>query len=103
MIKLNFHLLKSGQEGLTGAAILIAVAALTSSLLGVFRDALLASSLGLSRSLDIYYASFRVPDFFYNIFVYGAITVGFIPVLTAYLKKDKEEGWQLTSGLCFWL
>lgn len=103
MIKLNFHLLKSGQEGLTGAAILIAIAALTSSLLGVFRDALLASSLGLSRSLDIYYASFRVPDFFYNIFVYGAITVGFIPVLTAYLKKDKEEGWQLTSGLCFWL
>ncbi|MCX6737584.1 MAG: murein biosynthesis integral membrane protein MurJ [Candidatus Parcubacteria bacterium] len=103
MIKINRHILNSGQDGITGAAILIAVAALISSLLGVVRDALLASNLGLSRSLDIYYASFRVPDFFYNIFIYGAITVGFIPVLTAYLKKDKEEAWQLTSGLCFWL
>ncbi len=103
MISFNRHLLKSNQTGLTNAAVLIAVAALISSLLGVVRDALLASHLGLSRSLDIYYAAFRVPDFFYNIFIYGAITVGFIPVLTAYLKKDKQSGWDLTSGLCFCL
>ncbi len=103
MISLNRHFLKSNQTGLTNAAVLIALAALVSSLLGVVRDALLASHLGLSRSLDIYYAAFRVPDFFYNIFIYGAITVGFIPVLTSYLKKDKQSGWDLTSGLCFYL
>ena len=103
MIKFNRHILKNNQIGLTNAAVLIALAALVSSLLGVLRDALLASNLGLTRSLDIYYAAFRVPDFFYNIFIYGAITVGFIPVLTAYLKKDKQSGWSLTSGLCFCL
>jgi putative peptidoglycan lipid II flippase len=59
--------------------------------LGILRNSLLASYLGASRNIDIYYASFRIPDFIFNIFIMGAITAGLIPLFSKYIHTKKDE------------
>jgi len=61
------------------------------SILGLVRNALLASSFGASQNLDIYYASFRLPDLIYNIFILGAISAAFIPLFNDYWHKIKKN------------
>ena len=47
------------------AAYVLAVCALLSQLLALFRDHLLAGAFGAGSTLDIYYAAFRIPDFLF--------------------------------------
>ena len=61
--------------GLHKAALLLAMSAGVSSLLGLFRDRLLAGTFGAGRSLDIYYASFRIPDLLYNVVALSLVSV----------------------------
>src|SRR3989344_2893979 len=51
--------------GLHEAAFLLAVFALGSKALALFRDRLLAHNFGAGAELDVYYAAFRIPDFLY--------------------------------------
>ncbi len=73
------------------SAIIIGFFTLLSSFLGIFRNSLLASYLGSGRNIDIYYASFRIPDFIFNIFIMGAVTAGLIPLFSKYIHTKKEE------------
>ncbi len=75
---------------ITSAAFIIAIATLTSKLLGVFRDSIFASRFPIS-DMDIYYAAFRIPDFIYNIVVLGALSAGFIPIFARLITQDKKE------------
>ncbi|MEA2098167.1 MAG: murein biosynthesis integral membrane protein MurJ [Patescibacteria group bacterium] len=78
-------------NSITAAALILAVASLTSKLLGLFRDRILASSFGFGSELDIYYVAFRIPDFIFNIVVLGALSAGFIPVFTKLVSEKKEK------------
>ena len=81
-----------------GAALLLAIAGLLSRLLGLIRDRILASMFGAGDVLDIYYASFRIPDFLYGVLVLGALSAAFIPVFTkVYIKESPQNAWKLTS------
>ena len=81
-----------------GAALLLAIAGLLSRLLGLIRDRILASMFGAGDVLDIYYASFRIPDFLYGVLVLGALSAAFIPVFTkVYTKESPQNAWKLTS------
>jgi putative peptidoglycan lipid II flippase len=73
------------------SAIIIGFFTLLSSFLGIFRNSLLAIYLGSGRNIDIYYASFRIPDFIFNIFIMGAVTAGLIPLFSKYIHNKKEE------------
>ncbi|MFA5392317.1 MAG: murein biosynthesis integral membrane protein MurJ [Candidatus Paceibacterota bacterium] len=88
-------------ETIFGAGLLMSVLAFLGSLLGIVRYALLASRFGVSHSLDVYYASFRLPDLIYNIFIIGAISAAFIPLFNEYLSKDKEKAWQFSTLIIF--
>ena len=79
------------------AGLLMSALTFIGSLLGLVRNALLASRFGASLTLDIYYASFRLPDLIYNIFILGAISVAFIPLFNEFLTENREKGWQFTS------
>ncbi len=77
-------------HGLHQAAFLLGSFALLSQLLALVRDKLLAHTFGASSSLDLYYASFRIPDFLF-------VTVGslvsmsvIIPFLVDAEGKGKE-------------
>lgn len=81
------------------AVMVLGIAALTSRVLGLIRDRLLAGRFGAGDELDIYFAAFRLPDLVYSILIMGAISSAFIPVFAQYFQKDKKEAWHLTSGL----
>ncbi len=83
------------------SAIIIGVFTLLSSVLGILRNTLLASYLGASRNIDIYYASFRIPDFIFNIFIMGAITAGLIPLFSKYVHTKKEEANSFINSIIF--
>ena len=73
------------------AALVLAVFSLLSQLCGLLRDRLLASMVGPSASLDVYYAAFRIPDFIYtSIASLFSVTV-IIPFITGYLA-EKDGG-----------
>lgn len=99
MLKKFLSSLNGQSKTITSAAIIIGAASLTSKILGVFRDRVLAGEFGAERTLDIYYASFRIPDFIFNILVLGALSAGFIPVFTDYLKKDEKDAWVIVSNV----
>ena len=64
-------------NGLHEAAYLLGVSALASQILALIRDRLFASKFGAGELLDIYYASFRIPDLIYIFIATSAISAGF--------------------------
>ncbi len=95
MIKkfLNFKTKK-----VTFAAGILALAALISRLLGLLRDNLLAN-LFTKAQTDIYFASFRIPDFVYGILITGGIVAAFLPVFASHFKKSKKQAQTLTNNV----
>ena len=71
--------LNSTTKTVTFAAVLLAVSALISRFLGLFRDNLLANLFDKQQT-DIYFAAFRIPDFIYGILITGGIVAAFLPV-----------------------
>lgn len=83
-------------KNITSAAIVLGAASLISRLLGIFRDRVLAGEFGAGIELDMYYAAFRIPDLVFNLLILGALSAGFIPVFTSYLKTPKKA-WELVN------
>ncbi len=85
--------------------LLLGLATLVSSLLGVFRDRLLARNFGATSGegiydLDVYYAAFKIPDLLYFILITGAISAAFIPTFTQYKKEGKlNKAWEFASNM----
>ena len=87
-------------ESVTAAAFIIALSGIVSRILGLLRDRILASQFGAGDTLDVYYASFRVPDLIYNLLILGALSAAFIPIFTGLFSKDrKEEAWKMAAGV----
>ena len=76
---------------LTRAAFTVGAFTLLASLLGMVRDRLLARYFGAGAELDIYYAAFRIPDFFFNTIMVGLTSSAFLPVLTRFLHKPDTK------------
>lgn len=92
MVKRFFKLINREVDGLHQAAYLLAFFAFLSQLLALVRDRILAATFGAGNILDIYYASFRIPDFIF-ITVGSMVSVSvLIPFLVEKMKKGPEEG-----------
>lgn len=81
------------------AALTVGVMTLLTKLVALVRDALLASRIGPGPELDAYYAAFRLPDFIFNIFVLGTLSVAFIPVFTHQLTKNRAQAERLAASV----
>jgi|SRR3989338_8746559 len=91
MVKRIINLLNKEISGLHEAAYLLAVFTFASQLLALIRDRSLASFFGAGETLDIYYASFRIPDFiFITIASIVSISV-LIPFLADKSRKENDE------------
>jgi putative peptidoglycan lipid II flippase len=86
-------------QSVAAAAFIISIAGILSRLLGLIRDRILATQFGAGDTLDVYYAAFRIPDLIYNLLILGALSAAFIPVFTGLISKNKEEAWELASGV----
>ena len=77
---------------------MLAFLGLFSRVLGVLGDRILASHFGVSNLLDVYYVSFDIPDFVFNLLVVGAVASAFIPVFIEYQSRKKGEEWNLANN-----
>ncbi len=74
-------------SGVYQAALLIGVSSVLAKVLALYRDRLLAGTFGAGETLDIYFASFRVPDFLYSLSLIIATNVAIMPIL---MSKEKQ-------------
>lgn len=81
----------------TGGAVLIAFFSIISKIVGLLRDRILASEFGADIILDVYYASFRLPDMIFNTLVLGAFSAAFIPVFVKLWDINKERAYELIN------
>ena len=91
MVKKILNLFGKEISGLHEAAYLLGFFTILSQLLALVRDRLLAHHFGAGSLLDLYYASFRIPDF---IFVTIASVVSIsvlVPFLIDKIEKDQAE------------
>ncbi len=91
--------LNSRSEKISSAALTIAIFGLVSRLFGLWRDRMLAGQFGATRTLDIYYAAFKIPDLVYNLLIVGIISSVFLPVFYEYSTKDKNEAWRFSGNV----
>lgn len=88
MVNKIFTFLHKEIRGLHQAALLLGTFSLLSQILALVRDKLLAYTFGASTTLDLYYASFRIPDFLF-------VTIGSLvsmSVLIPFIVDASEEG-----------
>ena len=92
MIKRVFNLFHREFGGLNQAAMILASSSLISGFLGLLRDRLLAGTFGAGQMLDIYYASFKIPDFLYIISLSIASVTVLIPFFLERISTHREKG-----------
>jgi putative peptidoglycan lipid II flippase len=91
MVKKLLSLIHKEFSGITEAAFLLAGFAFLSQILGLIRDRSFAHVLGASGSMDVYYASFRIPDLMFNsVSTMVSITV-LLPFVIERLKGDENN------------
>jgi len=79
----------SKQKTIFSSALLIATTIIIARFFGFLRFRVLASYFA-KEQLDIFFASFRIPDIVFEILITGALTSSFIPIFIKY-KEDREE------------
>lgn len=90
------------QTNILSAAVILMFMILASGVLGLVRDRLLAGGFfagGKQWQLDVYFASFRIPDMIFQVLVLGILSAAFIPVFSEYLIKDEKEAYYLASSV----
>ncbi|TAK56975.1 murein biosynthesis integral membrane protein MurJ [Patescibacteria group bacterium] len=99
MVKKILHLLSKEIRGLHEAAYLLGFCAILAQLLSLVRDRLFAYYFGAGPTLDLYYASFRIPDMiFVTIASMVSISV-LVPFFIERVEKDFEEGKRFINNL----
>jgi len=83
----GFH---SKTKTVTFAAFLLAVFAFLSRVLGMLRNNFLGNIFP-NIEVDMYLASFRIPDLVYGILITGGIVSAFLPVFSSAFKKGKSR------------
>ena len=85
------------QGGIFSSALIISAMIVVSRIFGFLRYRILAGYFN-KENLDIFFASFRIPDLVFEILITGALTSSFIPIFIKYQKKLVMTVWMF-----FWL
>lgn len=92
--------MSSTNRTLMKAAGFLMAAQLASRILGFLRESLMAGFFGQGGTTDAYNTAFVLPDLLYWLLVGGVLSAAFIPVLSDYIAKGKEEeGWRVVSSV----
>ncbi|TXD38795.1 murein biosynthesis integral membrane protein MurJ [Lujinxingia vulgaris] len=82
------------------AALILAVSTFLSRILGFLREAVIVYTHGASATTDAYQAAFTMPDMMNYVLAGGTLSITFIPLFSAYVASDDEEGaWRLFSTI----
>tara|TARA_B100001765_G_scaffold202921_1_gene157247 strand:- start:877 stop:2406 length:1530 start_codon:yes stop_codon:yes gene_type:complete len=73
---------------------------MTSRLLGLIRDQVLAYLFGAGNAMDAFYVGFRIPNLMRDLFAEGAMSAAFVPTFTKRLTAEgRTQAWQLGNQL----
>lgn len=87
------------QNSILSGAMVLMVTVAASKFLGLIRDRLLAQTFEPSE-VAVFFAAFRIPDLLFQLLIFGAVSVAFIPVFTDYLhKKSEKEAFEFASDI----
>ena len=83
---------------LASSAGVAGTATMSSRLLGLIREQVLASLFGAGNAMDAFNVAFRIPNLMRDLFAEGAMSAAFVPTFTKELAtKGKEAAWRLGS------
>jgi len=69
---------------------------MTSRILGVVREQVLAALFGAGNAMDAYNVAYRIPNLMRDLFAEGAMSSAFVPTFTRHLTTEgKESAWRL--------
>ena len=84
------------QKSIFSSAVLLSFMIVLTSLSGFLRYRILAGFFG-TEELDIFFASFRIPDLIFEVLITGALTSTFIPIYLKYQENKKELSENISS------
>src|SRR5258708_315315 len=90
MVKNLLAMLSMRQNSILSGASILMLAVFASKFLGLIRDRLLVHNFSSSQA-SIFFAAFRLPDLLFQLLIFGALSVAFIPVFTEHLSKNGEK------------
>ncbi len=85
--------------GVHQTALLLALMNIINGVLGLLRDRFLAAEFGASRSLDIYYAAFRLPDILFSLSLFFIASTAFIPLFIAREEESPKKAQEFFDSL----
>lgn len=99
MVKNLFSLLTLRQTSILSGATIIMATVILSKILGLLRDRLL-THIFPPESISIFFAAFGLPDVIFQLLVFGALSVAFIPVFTEYMEeRSRDEAFKLAGSI----
>jgi putative peptidoglycan lipid II flippase len=85
---------------LVRSAGVIGIATMTSRVLGLVRDVVLAHFFGAGDAMDAFRIAFRLPNVLRDLFAEGALSAALVPTFTRALATgDKIPAWRLASNV----
>ncbi|MFD0916931.1 murein biosynthesis integral membrane protein MurJ [Pseudahrensia aquimaris] len=95
-------------KGLIAKFATVGGATMASRVLGLLREALMASALAAGPVADVFYTCFRFPNLFRRLFAEGAFNIAFVPLFAKELEGGGEEaarkfGQEVFAVLASWL
>ena len=86
--------------GLARSAGVVGAATLTSRVLGLVRDQVLAYLFGAGNAMDAFNVAYRIPNLMRDLFAEGAMSAAFVPTFTRRLTLDgKAAAWRVGNQL----
>lgn len=98
LIQQTKKLFLSAQGGMFSSAMILSFMIIVSRVFGFARYRILASYFSKDQ-LDIFFASFRIPDLVFELLITGAITSSLIPIYIRFSKDEKERANIMSSIL----
>jgi putative peptidoglycan lipid II flippase len=74
---------------------------MTSRLLGLVRDLVVAAVFGATKITDAFFVAFAIPNLFRALFAEGALSSAYVPIFAEKYKKDKQVAIRYTNQLIF--
>ena len=93
----------SARQRMGVAAIILAISALLSRLMGLIRDKVISWQFGAGNEADLYFAAFVIPDIINYLLAGGFMSITLIPLLARRLEEDANDAWRFFSCVFCWM
>lgn len=85
------------------AAILLAVSAFLSRIMGLIRDKIISWQFGAGNEADLYFAAFVIPDIINYLLAGAFISITIMPLLARGFEKETDSAWRFFSCVALWM